>query len=196
MLTANVMLAVRNHSVASLEMMPGVCWIERLFPRLEWDQMLVANTNQQHSEPHYKSTECEQLCILICLVCICWPNLFSISCVVHSEHTRSLQEVHCSLSSWLTKKIIKNGRWSETFSWKHSIFHGTWTPVKHFLYCVFPVGSFTEGSQCLTLIRKTVLQDRASVPQGKFDQKHPFCKASREKQKVCQHYWSLDFKTT
>jgi len=30
-------------------------------------------------------------------------------------------------------------------------------------------------------MQDSVLQDCVSVPQGKFDQKHPFCKASREK---------------
>lgn len=67
--------------------------------------MLVANTNQQLFESPYKSAERKQLCILVRLICICWPtNLFSVSCAIHNKHMRLLQEVHCSLSTWLAKQ--------------------------------------------------------------------------------------------
>lgn len=36
-------------------------------------------------------------------------------------------------------------------------------------------------------MQDSVLQDCGTEAQGKFDQKHPFSKASREKQNVYQH---------
>lgn len=69
MLITTTCNAVRNHSIVSSEMMPGICRIERLFPRLErCDWILVVNTNLQHSGPQRKSAKGKQLHILIVLL--------------------------------------------------------------------------------------------------------------------------------
>lgn len=128
------MLTVRNHSIVSPEMMPGICRIERLFPRLErCDWILVVNTNLKLSSSQCKYTKGKQLHTLTVLFASAGQTDFQCICAIQSRHMHPSQKytAFCKLSF-----KVKVTKWI----WQWTIFlKSRWTPVKHFPYCVLPL---------------------------------------------------------
>lgn len=172
------MLTVRNHSIVSPEMMPGICRIERLFPRLErCDWILVVNTNLKLSSSQCKYTKGKQLHTLTVLFASAGQTDFQCICAIQSRHMHPSQKytAFCKLSfkvkvtKWIWQwTIFLKSRCLSWLEWEHEHQLST-SRIAFFPWAEVSCRECSLQTRPGIHTQDSVLQNCGSNPYGKFD---------------------------
>lgn len=159
-------------------MMPGICRIERLFPRFErCDWILVVNTNLKLSSSQCKYTKGKQLHTLIVLFASAGQTDFQWICAIHSRHMHPSQQytAFCKLAfkvkvtKWIWQwTIFLKSRCLSWLEWEHEHQLST-SRIAFFPWAEVSCRECSLQTRPGIHTQDSVLQNCGSTQYGKFD---------------------------